>query len=109
MLSSTLTKYTSFVRRKAGRSCGSLLEDELAEIFLLQDLGQAAANVGPIDDDPFFLEVGTLKAHFFHHPLEDRVQPAGADVLRGPVHLLRDVRQSLDAVASEVECHAFRR
>src|SRR5262249_58619145 len=88
--------FSSFV------SLWSLLQNELAQVLLLEDSAEALADVGGVDDDALARQVRTLEAHLLDHPLQHRVQPPGADVLRRPVHLVGHVRQRLDAVAGEL-------
>ena len=50
-----------------------------------------------------------MEAHVLDHPLQDRVQPPGADVLRRPIHIEGDVGNRLDTVRRDLQRHAFRR
>ena len=49
------------------------------------------------------LSVGGIEADVLEHALEDRVQPAGADVLGRPVDLEGQVGHGFDGVAGEFE------
>src|SRR5262245_37684744 len=70
-----------------------LLQYKFAQVFLVQHIIQPFPHVGPVNDDVLVVDVGTLETDVFQHPLQDGVQPAGADVLRGAVDLEGDVGQ----------------
>src|SRR5262245_46826092 len=62
-------------------------EDVPAQIFLLQDAVQPPAHVGAIDADVLVRQVRRVVADLLDDALQDRVQPARPDVLRGAVDL----------------------
>ena len=47
----------------------------------LASASSRCADVGGVDDDVLLGPVGGVEAELLDDPLEDRVQPAGADVL----------------------------
>ena len=53
------------------------------------------------------LHVGGFEGEFFEQPLEDRVQPAGADVLRGLVHLVGESASASMASSVNSSVDAF--
>src|SRR5262245_7273279 len=80
---------------------------KLAQILLLQNLRQPAADVGSVDLYALFGQIRAIEADILHHALQYRVQPAGADVLRRAVHFKGDVGESLDAVGCKLQLDSF--
>src|SRR5438067_3015001 len=82
-------------------------QNKLRQIFAFQNLREPAADIVAVDADGLAAEVWPLEADFLDDSLQNRVQPTGADVLHGTVHLKGHVGQSLDTVGHEYELHAF--
>src|SRR5262245_8054014 len=83
------------------------LKNKLAQIFLFQHLRQLSAYISAVDAHVFVGQVRRVEADLLDYPFQDRVQPAGADVLRGAVDLERHIRQRLDAVRGECQPDAL--
>src|SRR5438132_9316451 len=84
------------------------LQDELAQIFLLHNRHEPVAHIRAVDADVLALQVRSVEADFFDNSLQDRVQTAGADILRSAIDLEGDVGQSLDTVTRELQLDALR-
>ncbi len=56
-------------------------EDEPAQIFILGKGLEPLADEGFVDDDVLVGAVRGVEAQVFEHALENRMEPAGADIL----------------------------
>src|SRR5438874_5820360 len=83
------------------------LENELAQIFLLENRVQPFADVRPVDDHVLPFQIRAAEADLFDHSLQDRVQTPCANILGRAVHFVGDIGQGFDAVAGELQCDSF--
>src|SRR5262249_38502089 len=104
----TYTTYRAYKTHKSYRPLTSL-QDEFAQVLLLQDVRQSVAYVRSVDHDALVRQIRSLETDVLYHPFQDRVQAAGAHLLRPSIHLVSHVRQGLDAVAAELQPEALRR
>src|SRR5678815_5506575 len=79
------------------------LQNELAQIFLLEDLIEFALHKSRINGDTLFAQVRSFVAQVLDHALQNRVQSPGANVLGRSIHLERDVGQSFNAIGGELD------
>ena len=63
-------------------------------------LVEPLVDVGGVDLDPAAVHLGGLETQLLQQPLHDRVEPAGADVLRPLVHLKGVLGQRRDRVVA---------
>ena len=83
-------------------------EDELREVAVDHDVGQAFIDVGHIDDDVLVRELRRAEADVLEDFLEQRVQAAGADVFRFQVDAVCVFGNGVDAVIGEFQGDAIR-
>ena len=79
------------------------LQDKPAQVFILRQGVEALADLGLVDDDVLFGSVRGVEAQVFEHALQDRVQPAGADILGRSVHVEGDVGHGFDRRFGKLE------
>ena len=80
----------------------SALSQNIArEVLVLDDVLERVAHVGGVDDDLLAGELGAVERDLVEQPLDDRVQPPGADVLGALVDARRRCA-AISATASSV-------
>src|SRR5271157_4788005 len=80
-------------------------QDEAAQVFVLGQSLQSLADQPVVDDDLLLLPVGSVEADVLEHAFQDRMQPAGANVLSAAIDLERQIGHGLDGIARELERH----
>ena len=80
----------------------------MAEVDVLDDVMEFAGNEVLVDDDVFFIDIGSFVGHVFEDFFQNRVQPAGADVFRFPVDPIGVFGNGIDAVVCKFQGQAFR-
>ena len=84
-------------------------EDELREVAVDHDIGQALIDVGRIDDDVLIRELRCAEADVFEDLLEQGVQAASTDVLGLLIDLTGELCDAADGIGLEGKRDAFRR
>src|SRR5215469_9419265 len=82
-------------------------EDVTAQILVLYDVGELLVDVRRIHLHAFLLEVRCLEGKLIEHFFENRMQPAGADILSLLVHVGGKARDGLNGVFRDLQLHAL--
>ncbi len=86
----------------------STLQNKPAQVFILREGVKPLAHMRLIDDHMLFGPVRGVEAELFEHPLQDRMQTAGADVLGRSVHMEGDVCHGFDCGFGEFQVDSLR-